>query len=129
MDEDIVTMSMSMSMSMSHKPQPPTPSPVSPTDPPVTASPAPQGQIVDDGFNTSVGCDEQRQTVVSLDLEVETVIGKATFSNEVVKALKAALSDEYSFCDFPRRKRRNLEEQVPILVGDVVVVEEAGKPK
>jgi hypothetical protein len=122
----MMSMSMSMSMSMPLQPHTPTVTPGAPTEAPVVTSPAPQGPIVDDDFASNVGCDEQLQTTVTLDLEIETAVGKATFTTEVAKALEDALSDEYSFCDFTRRKKRQLMES-PILVGDVTVAEEAGK--
>lgn len=85
-----------------------------------------------DFTSSSASCNEQAQTAVTLDLEVETAIGKATFSTDVAQALKNALiAGGFSFCASPRglKNKRRLQS-VPILIGDVAVVEdEAGKSK
>lgn len=97
---------------------------VSPTPTPNLTSPAPQGPIPDEGFVARGGCDGQVETVVSLGLEVDTAVGKSTFTTEITRALKEALKVDYSFCDSLRR--RDLE-QASMPIGDVSIVEEAGK--
>jgi len=123
---EVEAFSMSMSMSMDMTVPSPTPSPApvgnrSPTEGTFT----PTTEItLNDGIDTTiprVGCDEQIQSVVTLLLEVETAIGKESYTNDVADALKKALANEYDSCAFPRRR---LEDGVSILLGDVTLTEE-----
>ena len=109
---------------MTFIPPAPTTSPGELTASPIF-SPASYGPSEDNELSSHISCDDQVQTVVSLYLEVETAFGNDTFATEVATALKEALANEYSFCDSPLRKQRQLQGLV--LLGKVVVVEEGGK--
>lgn len=87
------------------------------------ATPSPLAEI---NFAQGMACNELLPTVVTLNLEVETVAAKDNFSNEVATALKEALSLEYISCDSPRRRQRRLAE-TSILLGGVTVTVQPGK--
>ena len=118
-------MSMSMSMSLEKIETTPTPTsspsaiPAAATQAPVVA-PTPTPTSI--SLPSRVGCDEQTQTVFSFDLEVETAIGKTTFSDDLIQALNNALAAEYSFCSPQRSNERKLED-ASFLLGDITVIE------
>lgn len=123
---EVEAFSMSMSMSMENDFPNSTPSPLpvgnrSPTEA-VTISPTAQITL-NNGIDTTmprVGCDEQIQSVVTFVLEVETAIGKESYTDDVADALKKALANEYDSCAFPRRQ---LEDGVSILLGAVIITD------
>lgn len=131
MDEQSIYLSMSMSMSFVE--------PFVPTSPSVPPSAfnetdderridllttAPPTHWWDSTEN--VTCDELRETVASIDLEVETIPGKESFAQEVASALSRALSREYAACNSPSQRNRQLEAG-SLFVGSVTVLVDKGK--
>ena len=115
-----------MGMPMGQHLQTPSPSIQGSSAPEPTSSPGSQAPVVDSNFNTTSGCAPQVQTVVSLQLEVDTTIGQVNFTQGVARALKDALAGSYSFCTFPRRKDLRFDA-LTLLIGNITVVEEDGK--
>lgn len=130
-DEQMVALSMSMSMSFVDAYVPP-----SPSVPPSTFNETDSDSRIDllttvpptEWWNSTgnVTCDELQETIVSIDLEVETVAGKESFAQEVASALSQALSREYKACHSASRRERQLEAG-SLFVGAVTVLADPGK--